>query len=297
MTKKQKIIAGVGAIAVIAVIAGGIWIASANKASNKTASIDVAAITTFEQCNDAGFPTIKHYPDQCQTPDGRIFVNENPPSETELAQAEQTVRTFMGDQNLELVYITQNRHPNNFAVLSNVKPNAGGFTADNPEEWDRPVYIFQQTNPINDRCEVYEYQVTIKTHQVVEISIVYPRDVNSLAQEAMTPAERTSKCGQYGSLEVPLKTKAQIEQVAFAYLSRDPEHTKILSSEDVPEYSPSKTTAKNPAQNEWRWEDKNVSLPEGLTGDPWQHPLIRIIISSGGKLVYYLNTTDLFSQN
>lgn len=293
MNKNQKILATVGAVVVIAVVVGGIWIASANKTPNKTANVDVAAITTFEQCTGAGFPVIKHYPDQCQTSDGKIFVNDVPPSEAELAQAEQAIKTFMGDQSLDFAYITQNRHPSNFAVLSNVKPNAGGFTADNPEEWDRPVYIFQQTTPINERCEVYQYQVTIKTHQVVEIGVAYPKD-----DQPMTIAERTAKCSKYGSMEVPLKTKAEIEQIAYSYLGRDPEHTKILLKDSVPpQYEPSKTDAKNPAMNEWKWEDKRVSLPEGLTGDPWQHPLIRIIISSGGKLDYYLNTTDLFSQN
>lgn len=292
MTIKIKIYA---VIAIVAVFGAGYGVYHLlSKVPQNKGNVDVASITTFEQCNDAGFPTIKHYPDQCQTPDGRIFVNENPPSEADLAKAESAIRTFMGDQNLELVYITQNRHPNNFAVLSNVKEtgDGGGFTADNPEEWDRPVYHFQQTKPINDRCEVYEYQVTIKTHQVVEIGVVYTKDA-----EPMTATERTAKCSQYGSLETPLKTKAENEQTAFAYLRSDPENAKILASSGIQsEYIPSKQGTANPAMNEWKWESTGVSLPEGLTGDPWQHPIIRIIISSGGKLVYYLNTTDLFKN-
>lgn len=294
MTRNQKILAGVGAIAVIAVVAGGIWIASANKAPKEMANADVASIKTFEACISAGFPVIKHYPDQCQTPDGRIFVNENPPSEAELAKAESAIRTFMGEPNLELEYMSQNRHPTNFSVLSNVKQNDGGLTADTPEEWYRPVYIFQQKNFINDRCEVYQYQVTIKTSQVVEIGIVYPEEFqqgNPTEQQ-----ERKKQCSNYGSLEIPLKTKVEIEQVAFAYLGRDPEHTKFTLRSDIqPEYIPSKPGAVNPAMNEWKWEDKGVSLPDGLTGDPWRYPVARIIMSSGGKLVYYLNTTDLFS--
>jgi hypothetical protein len=58
----------------------------------------------------------------------------------------------------------------------------------------------------------------------------------------------------------------------------------------------SKGNVKTPAASEWRWEDKKVDLPEGLDGDPWQHPIIRIIMSAGGKLMFYLNTTDLFYQ-
>ncbi len=302
MTIKAKIYAVIAIVAVFGT-GYGVYHLLSNIPQNK-GNIDVASITTFEACNKAGFPTIKHYPDQCQTPDGRIFVNENPPSEAELAKAESAIRTFMGDwdhpqlqesknHHIDLKYIGQNNHPNNFAVLSNVKANAGGMTADNPEEWDRPVYIFQQTNYIDDRCEVYQYQVLIKTKQVVEIGIVYPERPNEKAQGP-------GPCLNHDSLETPLKTKAEIEQIAFAYFGRDPEHTKFMIRSDIPpQYIPSAQAysgATNPAANEWRWEDTGVSLPDGLTGDPWQHPIARIIISSGGKLVYYLNTTDLFKN-
>jgi len=294
--RNKQVIVGILAVAIVLLLAGMTYLILQKK--EKVA--DVASIKTFEQCNDAGFPIIKHYPDQCQTPDGRIFVNNNPPGEAELALAEQAIRTFMGDwdhpqmqesknHHIDLKYIGQNRHPNNFAVLSNVKSNAGGLTADNPEEWDRPAYIFQQANYIDSLCEVYEYEILIKTKQVVEISIVYPKKPNEKAQGP-------GPCLNYDSLEVPLKTKTEIEQTAYMYLGRDPEHTKILLRSDIqPGYNSDKVgTAKNPEQNEWVWEDKSISLPEGLTGDPWQHPMIRIVISSGGKLVYYLNTTGLF---
>lgn len=286
MTNKAKLTTVIALVAVFGAGFGVYYLLG--KVPQNKGNVDVASITTFEQCNKAGFPTIKHYPDQCQTPDGRIFVNENPPSESELAKAKSAIRTFIGEPNLELVFMTQKRHPANFSVLSNVKQNDGGFTADTPEEWYRPVYIFQQTNYIDDRCEVYQYQVTIKTNQVVEIGLVYPEKLSE---------EGTGKCVNYGSLETPLKTKAEIEQIAFAYFGRDPEHTRFMLRSDIqPQYFPSKPGAANPAQNEWRWEDKNISLPDGLTGDPWQHPIARIIISSGGKLIYYLNTTDLFKN-
>jgi len=284
--------AGVGAIAIIAVVVGGVWIANANKASNKTANVDVAKITNFDQCKEADFSIIRHYPDQCQTSDGKIFMDASKPSQDEIAKTEEAIRAFMGDSSLELIYIGQNRRPSNFAVLSNVKQNEGGMTADNPEEWDRPIYIFQQTDYINDRCEVYEYEVLIKTKQIVQVGVRYPNEAPT------TPDERMDKCRQYGSLEIPLKSKAEIEQAAFAFLGRDPEHTKFMLRSDIqPEYIPSKPGVANPAMNEWKWEDKGYKLPEGLMGDPSPYPTMRIIMSSGGKLVYYLNTTDLFSQN
>jgi len=296
MTQQQKIIAGVGAAAVILLI-GGVWMATANKApQEKGNGVDVASIKDFEQCTSAGFPVIKHYPDQCQTSDGRIFVDGRKPDQSELAKAESAIRTFMGEPNLELEYMSQNRHPANFSVYKptgKTTANDDGGTYDFVEGWDRPVYIFQQKNYINDRCEVYEYEVSIETHQVIQVGVRYPEEI-----QPMMPDERTSKCGQYGSLETPLKTKAEIEQIAFAYLSRDPEHTKFMLRSDIqPEYIPSKKGTANPAQNEWKWEDKSYKLPEGLIGDPSPYPTMRIIVTSGGKLIYYLNTTELFSQN
>lgn len=287
MTNKAKIYAVIALVAVLG--AGyGVYQLLVNKAPRGGANTDVASVTNFDQCVGAGFAIMKSYPEQCITSDGRTFVNEKKPDQNELAKAEEAIRTFMGEPNLELKYTGQNNHPSNFAVLSNVKQNDGGFTADNPREWDRPVYIFQQMAYINDRCEVYQYQVTQKTNQVVEIGIVYPIERN-----ATTPGN----CPGNGPLETPLKTKAEIEQIAFAYFGRDPEHTKFMLRSDIQlQYISSKPGAANPAANEWQWEDKNVSLPDGLTGDPWQHPIARIIISSGGKLIYYLNTTDLFQN-
>ncbi len=319
MTIKSKILILAATIGILGVI-GGIYAYryfSANKISrenegNKTTAQElqdclpksdmaskekcdqmIATIKTFEQCTDAGFSIIRNYPEQCQTPDGRIFVNDNPPDEGDLSKAKDAVRAFMGNPNLELQYVISRRHPTNFQIGKATEfSDGGGFTMDTPPEWDRPVYIFQQKEYINDQCQAYQYQVTVKTNQVVEISLVYSEE------KPMTSDERIVKCASYGSLEIPLKTKSEVEQAAFAYLARDTEHTKFTMRSDIQsEYIPSKKGVANPAHNEWRWEDKSISLPDGLTGDPWQHPIARIIMTSGGKLIYYLNTTDLFGPN
>lgn len=294
MTNKAKISAVIAIVAVFGASYGVYHLII--KAPQNKGNVDVTSIKTFEQCSEASFPIIRHYPDQCQTPDGRIFINENPPSEAELAKAEQAIKTFMGDPNLELEYITQNRHPANFGIYKPADPNDPSNTDkqtairyDFTEEWDRPVYIFQQTEYINNRCEVYQYQVTIKTNQVVEIGMVYPEGLQA-------EASISGECGN-GSLEWPLKTKEEIEQAAFAYLGRDSEHTGFLARSDIQlEYISSKPGAENPSHNEWRWEDKSYKLPKGLIADPFPYPTMRIIMSSGRKLVYYLNTTDLFNN-
>lgn len=296
-SKNKKVLVGIGAVAAIGLIVGIYFLAgrliSSQAGKDNKPIADVSSIKTFEQCIIAGFPIIREYPQQCQTPDGRIFVNDNPPDEINLFKAKEAIRTFMDNPNLELQYKRSMRHPTNFQIGKATEfRDGGGFTMDTPPEWDRPVYIFQQKEYINDQCQAYQYQVTVKTNQVVEISLVYPEE------NPMTSDDRIVKCASYGSLEIPLKTKSEVEQAAFAYLIRDPEHTKFTLRSDIqPEYIPSKKGVANPAHNEWRWEDKNISLPNGLTGDPWQHPIARIIMTSGGKLIYYLNTTNLFDIN
>ncbi|RJQ35451.1 hypothetical protein C4568_00875 [Candidatus Parcubacteria bacterium] len=42
----------------------------------KTTQPDVAAISSFQECTDAGYPIMESFPEQCATPDGRTFVNE-----------------------------------------------------------------------------------------------------------------------------------------------------------------------------------------------------------------------------
>jgi hypothetical protein len=95
----------------------------------------------------------------------------------------------------------------------------------------------------------------------------------------------------------PLKSKDQIEQAAFAYLGRVPESTgnMLASSSIQPQYISSKPTASNPSGNEWRWEDKSYKLPDGLYSDAFSYPMIRIIMASSGKLIYYFNSTGLFN--
>lgn len=36
----------------------------------------VAAIDSFQKCKAAGYPIMESYPEQCKTPDGRNFVND-----------------------------------------------------------------------------------------------------------------------------------------------------------------------------------------------------------------------------
>ena len=72
----SKILGLVGAALILGTIA---FVLLGNK------QVDVAAITNFQECADAGYPIMESYPEQCATPDGRTFINETsriPPPET-----------------------------------------------------------------------------------------------------------------------------------------------------------------------------------------------------------------------
>jgi hypothetical protein len=205
-----------------------------------------------------------------------------------LNKAEEAIKKFTGKPNLELQYAGYNNNPSNFQIGKTSGIDKGVFVMKPVQGWDRPVYVFQQKEFINSSCEVYEYEVNAETFQVIEIHSIKPKWFRMDKDD----------CSKLGSMNWPLKTKEEIEQAVFAVMKNDPEHTSLLLRSDIqPEYLPlSKGDVKTPAASEWRWEDKKVDLPEGLDGDPWQHPIIRIIMSAGGKLMLYLNTTDLFNQ-
>ncbi|HYC83255.1 MAG TPA: hypothetical protein VEB60_01760 [Candidatus Paceibacterota bacterium] len=39
-------------------------------------NVEETSITSFAECAAAGYPIMESYPEQCRTPDGRLFVNE-----------------------------------------------------------------------------------------------------------------------------------------------------------------------------------------------------------------------------
>ncbi len=228
-----------------------------------------------------------------QSEDGN---NELPtPDDKTKSQIQKTVSNFMADPALEVNYISTEKHPSNFTVgkvtpVDNNPPSvSGAWSIEIPKEWERPTFVFQQIKYIDNLCEVYEYEIDARNNQLVEVHIKYPQSDMELSLE--TKAE---KCSSYGSLYTPLKTKAQIETIAMDYLSRTIPNFDQIKNQF--EYRPStKNPVNAPAVNEWFWQDTSYKLPEGLSGDVYNYPTIRIIISSGGKLIYYFNSVELFN--
>lgn len=58
---------------VVLVIVAGLLISLSNIAKQQR----VLSVGSFEECALAGYPIMESYPEQCRTPDGRTFVNEN----------------------------------------------------------------------------------------------------------------------------------------------------------------------------------------------------------------------------
>ena len=194
----------------------------------------------------------------------------------------------MANQSLNLEYVNSSKSPSNFGIGKVTVIDEGAWRMDTPEEWQRPVYIFDQQQYIDNLCEVYEYEIDARNGQIVETRIVYPQDVQKL-----TPTERQEKCESYDSLYTPLKTEEEIKTVAIGYLSRNVDNFEAIKDDFT--YTPSTKDAVNmAAAHEWIWQDTSYKLPEGLIGDVYNYPTIRIIISSGGKLISYFNSVGLF---
>jgi len=210
------------------------------------------------------------------------------------SQIKETVKAFMDNPNLTVEYVTNRKNPSNFNVgkvtpiNDNLPGVAGAWRTDVPPEWERPVYIFQQTEYIDELCEVYEYEIDARNGQLVEVHVKYPEAIQRLSLD-----QRKEQCQSLGSLYGPIKTEAQIETVAMDYLARAIPNFEAIKSEFT--YKPSTENPVNiAAAHEWIWQDADYQLPEGLTGDVYNYPTIRIIVSSGGKLIYYFNSVGLF---
>ena len=71
MNPQTKTTTLIGILVVLTIVAG-LLISLSNIAKQQR----VLSINTFEECALAGYPIAESYPEQCRTPDGRMFVND-----------------------------------------------------------------------------------------------------------------------------------------------------------------------------------------------------------------------------
>ncbi len=183
------------------------------------------------------------------------------------------IRNFMGDQGLVLEY-SRSQSPANFdvGVLTKLS-DYGDEKIEKPEAWKRMVNIYRATKEIENTCQVYEYEVYPKTHDLIEVRVVYPDNYQG-------------KCTK-GDLFFPKTSEAKIKEVGQTYLKNLwLEQSFIVTPVD------------DMSRWQWKWQDADYKLSDGLVGRSAvdSKPTIRIFISSSGKLLQYNNTIPLFEN-
>lgn len=201
------------------------------------------------------------------------------PSNQVLTADVEAIRAFMGDNNFQVAY-SRSQSPANFNVgIVTRLSDAGDRRTETPKEWERTVNIYTATKQIEGVCEVYEYEVYPKTHDVVEVRVVFPEGYDR------------SNCPNTGkSLFEPYATEAQIKVVGEEYLNR--------AGGGEYSFTVKPLERSNTSRWEWKWEDTSYKLPSGVAGDSAvdSRPTIRLHISSAGKLLQYNNTIPLFEN-
>lgn len=201
-----------------------------------------------------------------------VKASTMPESATAKADAE-AIKKFMGDTAFKVEY-SRSQSPANFSVGVLTKlSDQGDERIDTPQAWKRTVNIYRATQEIDGTCQVYEYEVYPKTHDIVEVRVVYPENYQA-------------KCTK-GDLFSPKISEAKIKEVGQAYL-------KNLGLKEAFVVTP----VDDMSRWQWKWQDANYKLPDGVVGRSAvdSKPTIRLFISSAGKLLQYNNTVALFEN-
>lgn len=183
------------------------------------------------------------------------------------------IKRFMGDTAFGTEY-SRSQSPANFnvGVLTKLS-DQGDERIDTPQAWKRTVNIYRATKEIEGTCQIYEYEVYPKTHDIVEVRVVYPDDYQD-------------KCTK-GDLFSPKISETKIKEVGESYLK----NLGLTQSFTV-------APINDMSRWQWKWQDANYKLPDGLIGRSAvdSKPTVRIFISSAGKLLQYNNTVALFEN-
>ncbi|MFH1971295.1 MAG: hypothetical protein ABIJ05_02840 [Patescibacteria group bacterium] len=218
------------------------------------------------------------------------ILSPNSNTGTETSQTENSqekdmdaIKSFMAEPNLDLIPMGTGL-PQPYFMVGKVSQleKGDGIQIDKVPEWVRQVNIYEQKDLINRQCEVYEYQTDARNNTLTAVHI---RNLRSSEVDVLKSSDIT--CGAAST--VPKLSKAEAETVATDYLKRAlPNFDQIR---DQLTYS----QKLGGESQEWRWEDKRYKLPEGLGGDPYSYPVVRIVIY-GDKSILYENTMSLFEN-
>jgi len=208
--------------------------------------------------------------------------------EADQQKAMDAIRQFREKPELELVYVKTYPHPTKFGIGKIIRQDGNSTVSETPEEYNVPVEIYQEKEPIGGGCEVYEYEVDIETNKIVEMRIVYPAGYD---QYELTPEEKV-KCDKTDEfLYRPLYTEAQLEEIAMTFLKKHVANFDKIKDEFV--YRPSTADSNSIADKRfWRWTGEKPEVPEGWLVDT--PPVINLLMASSGEIIQYGNNTDSF---
>lgn len=201
-------------------------------------------------------------------------------TQEDLQQDEQAIANFMGNENYPVTFI-DSQAPTNFTVgVSEPLPESGGSHITTPQEWQRTVNIYESTRFVADTCEVYQFEVYPKTHEIVAIGLVYPKG------QATCNDSRSA-------LFAPSISNEQIKTIGEKYLERA--MPKIYPS--IKDKFTVQPISKDNENDRWEWiyEDTSYKLPAGFEVEP-KHPTVRLYISNSGNLLQYENSLPLFKK-
>lgn len=194
------------------------------------------------------------------------------------------IKSIMAEPNLDFIPMGTGL-PQPYFMVGKVSQleKGGGIQIDKVPEWERQVNIYEQKDLIGGQCEVYEYQTDARNNTLTAVHIrnLRPSEIDTFKSNGIV-------CGEASPLPKQL-SKAEAETMVISYLRRAlPNFDQI---KDQLTYS----QKLGGESQEWRWEDKNYKLPEGLDGDPYSYPVVRIVIY-GDKSILYENTMSLFEN-
>lgn len=204
------------------------------------------------------------------------IVETETPQQKDMA----AIRSFMGNPNLELIFVNTDL-PMHYFRIGKVTKVDNGENMEVVDSWIRKVNVYDQKELIDSECSVYEFNTDVRNHNLTAaiIRVLQQSEIESLNNSGIS-------CNS-NPKNIQWLTKTEAESIAMSYLNRALPNFNQIKDQFV--YS----AQSNGESHEWLWQDKNYKLPEGLSSRPYPYPVIRISVYGNNEIQYW-NTTSLF---
>jgi|GEM_PF-2006152 len=213
---------------------------------------------------------------------GKSPVDSDKANITESADEMTVIREFMADPDRELAF-TGTDLPMPYFRVGKVTKMEGGENMEAVGGWTRQVNVYEDKNPLPDSCNVYQYHVDPRSHTLTQAVTrsLRPSEIEALEEKGTPCARHTNQM-----LKI---SKAEAEKIAFEHLERAIPNLEKIQDQFI------YTQNLGGQSHNWIWEDKDYQLPEGLSGRPYEYPVIRMTVFGNGQIIYQ-NTVPLFEN-